>query len=199
MPHAVSSLRKVRGFTLIELVVTMAVIALLAFLTAPSIQEWVLNTRTRNVADDLQNGLRLAQAEAVRRGRQTVFYLTNDAPGDGATAVANGRNWSLHSVPLIVGEPAEFIRGASLGDATAGVGVTGPVSICFSSLGSQVVNNNVLVPAGADCSATAARNFDVSLAGSTRRLRVTLSLSGQVRMCDRDKVLSATHPDGCAP
>jgi type IV fimbrial biogenesis protein FimT len=30
-----------------------------------------------------------------------------------------------------------------------------------------------------------------------RNLRVTISLAGKVRMCDADKTLSASTPDGC--
>ncbi|MBW8720230.1 MAG: prepilin-type N-terminal cleavage/methylation domain-containing protein [Variovorax paradoxus] len=42
-----------RGFTLVELIVTIAVLALILFAVMPSIGTWLENTRIRNVADSL--------------------------------------------------------------------------------------------------------------------------------------------------
>ena len=40
-----------RGFSLIEIVVTIAVLALILFAALPSLGTWLDNTRIRNVAD----------------------------------------------------------------------------------------------------------------------------------------------------
>ena len=69
-----------RGFTLIELLTTLSVLAVLIQLSLPSFTIWISNTRVRTVADTLQNGVRLAQAEAVRRNRQVVLSFTNGTP-----------------------------------------------------------------------------------------------------------------------
>ena len=71
-----------RGFSLIELVVTIAVLALIHFAAMPSIGTWLDNTRIRNVADSLQNGLQIARGEAVRRNESISFWLVAvDDPG----------------------------------------------------------------------------------------------------------------------
>lgn len=64
-----------RGFTLVELVITIAVMALILFVAIPSIGTWLDNTRIRNVADSLQNGLQLARGEAVRRNQNVSLWL----------------------------------------------------------------------------------------------------------------------------
>lgn len=82
-----------RGLTLVELLVAMALMVILLFLAAPNFTTWINNTRIRTVSEVLQNGARFAQAEAIRRNRSVVFYLTNAEPSLAAAAAANGSNW----------------------------------------------------------------------------------------------------------
>jgi len=55
------------GFTLIELMVTLAVAVILAKLAAPSFQQYILNQRIRNAAYDVVSALSLARSEAITR------------------------------------------------------------------------------------------------------------------------------------
>jgi type IV fimbrial biogenesis protein FimT len=184
----------VAGFTLIELMVTIVLLAILLALGFPSMATWIRNSKIRTVSDSLQNGLRLAQAEALRRSRQTVFSLTNSTtPATTLTAVANGRNWSINTVQLLTDETAQFVEAGVLSSVGADVRITGPASICFNSLGRLVLNGSP--GTGAACAAAAA-TYDVTLTGADRPLRVSVSLGGQVRMCDPARSLS-TSADGC--
>lgn len=198
--------RAAQGFTLVELVVTFAVLAILTLLAVPSFTDFIRNTQVRSTADAMQNGLRLAQAEAVRRSRLVVFSLTAGQPGLDAAAAANGPNWSIQAAPVAGIDDAklQFIQGGAFGDAVAGVTIAGPASICFSAEGRLVAGSTGL--AGVDCAAPTeggSIDYDVSRAaaqlrpGSDRPLRVRVALGGQVRMCDPAKALSATNPDGC--
>lgn len=92
-PRKIGALQFQRGLTLVELLVTVTLLVILLFLAAPNFITWINNTRVRTVAEVLQNGVRFAQAEAIRRNRSVVFYLTNAEPSLAAAAVANGTNW----------------------------------------------------------------------------------------------------------
>lgn len=191
---------QVRGFTLIELLVTITVLAILLALAAPSFSVWIKNSEVRASSDALQNGLRTAQAEALRRSRQTVFSLTNNSsPQTSLTATLNGKYWSINTV-AITGQATDlpaFIESGVIGTSGSGVQIAGPPSICFSSLGRLVVNASPGV-SGSDCTAAnIPARYVVSTAGSDRSLEVRVAVGGQVRMCDPSKTLSATTPDGC--
>ena len=64
-----------RGFSLIELMVTMVILVLLMVAAMPSIGTWLDNTRIRNEGDSIVNGLQTARAEAVRRNENVSFWL----------------------------------------------------------------------------------------------------------------------------
>jgi type IV fimbrial biogenesis protein FimT len=184
------------GFTLIELMVTIVLLGILLALGFPSMMTWIQNTKVRTVSDSLQNGLRLAQTEALRRSRQTVFSLTNStSPATSLTAVANGSNWSINTVQLLTDETAQFVEAGVLSSVGSDVQITGPASICFNSLGRLIANPGTGLPSGANCTAAAA-TYIVSSSRSDRPLRVLVSLGGQVRMCDPARSLS-TSADGC--
>lgn len=188
-----------RGFSLVELVVAIALLALLLGLAAPSFATWTRNAQVRSVGDALQSGLRQAQAEAVRRNRQVVFFLTTSkACTTAAESAANGAYWQIRTVPLMAGEAAEPLQCGVLNDVAEGVGITGPRAVCLNSSGRQVANAAPGVT-GATCtlSATGTSIYDLAVTGADRALRVTLTLGGQVRLCDPSRARSTTHPDGC--
>lgn len=200
--------RQWQGFTLIELVITMALLGVLVALGAPSFSQWIRSAQVRTVAETLQNGVRTAQAEALRRNRQTIFFLTNDEPGLAAEATDNGRNWVIRWVPLpgdavTPAAPANepFVQGGSLADFAGDVGIAGPGAVCFNALGRRVAAtaaaNGVI---GAACTVDVAAplaTFQIDRAGAARPLRVVVALGGQVRLCDPARTVGATTPDGC--
>lgn len=190
-----------RGFSLIELMVTVTLLGVLVLLAMPSMATWIRNNKVRTVADALENGLRVAQVEATRRSRQVVLVLTNSpTPATSLTAVANGGYWAAKTVKLATGnsDTAELIDSGTLSGTAANVQITGPAAVCFSALGRVVANSNTGVT-GASCNVTgSAAQYDIQLDGpDARPLRVLVSLGGHVRMCDPAKTLSSTHPDGC--
>jgi len=186
------------GFTLIELMVTIVLLSILAMLAMPAFTTWVNNNKVRTVGDSLQNGLRFAQSEALRRSRPMVFSLTNSAaPQTSLTAAANGSGWSINVSKSSLDAKSAFVQSGVLSDVASGVQITGPAAVCFNSMGRVVANTDTGVN-GASCDTDhPVQTYDVFLSpGADRPLRVLLTLGGQIRMCDPARKLSDS-PDGC--
>lgn len=66
-------MQRTRGFTLIEVLVTLTVLGVLATLAAPSFQKVVAKQRLRSAAYDLMSDLTLARSEAIKRGTPVVL------------------------------------------------------------------------------------------------------------------------------
>lgn len=191
------SRRAAGGFTILELMVTITLLGILFGLGLPSFTAWIRNSQIRTVSEALQNGIRTAQAEAVRRNRQVVMSFTNATPALNATAVANGKNWSLQTVPSLGDTVGEYLQGGALADIASAVAITGgTTAICFNANGRLTTNTSPGAP-GASCSA-AITTFNVTQPNADRNLRVIVQVGGQLRMCDPNRpTLSSTSPDGC--
>ncbi len=61
-------LSKIKAFTLIELVVTLAVAAVLAAIAAPSFADIIKNNRLTTEINELASALNLSKSEAIKRG-----------------------------------------------------------------------------------------------------------------------------------
>ena len=191
------------GFTLIELMVVLTIMTLLLLAVAPSFSSWVANAKVRSVAEEVANGLRMAQAEAIRRNRPAVFVVTNLAPGLSQTPAANGVNWYVQVLPLLgassqAATDPDYVQGSNYAKQSGvTIASTSPV-LCIGSVGSVVAisdtaTNNVL---GVACTA-GAKTYTVSKSNADRALKVMVSVGGQVRMCDPSKTLDASNLDGC--
>jgi type IV fimbrial biogenesis protein FimT len=82
----------VKGFTLIELIVTMAVLAILVALATPSFEMIINSNRLTGNANELMTTLQSARMEAVRRNARVVV-CRNDAPDTGQTCSTAGGAW----------------------------------------------------------------------------------------------------------
>ncbi|MBL8367701.1 MAG: GspH/FimT family pseudopilin [Candidatus Accumulibacter sp.] len=179
-----------RGFSLIELIVGMAILGILMSLGIPAFSDWMRNARVRTTAESALNGLQLARAEAVRRNTTVGFYLVDTTTGACALSTA-GPNWIV-SVDSPVGQcnvdPSDATapriiqlrRGAESGGAATTV-AAGQSSVVFNGLGrpTPLPGGNIAInftsAAGEACAAAG---------GPVRCLRVEVSIGGQIRMCD---------------
>ena len=64
-----------RGFTLIEMMIGLAILAITIMLGVPSYTAWIMNTQIRNAAESVLNGMQLARNEAVRRNASVQLAL----------------------------------------------------------------------------------------------------------------------------
>lgn len=79
-----------RGFTLIEVMVVVAVTAILAALAAPSFIDTFRRYRVDAMRENLNTSISLARIEAIRRGGQTVIRRSTGCP----TTLSGTNDWS---------------------------------------------------------------------------------------------------------
>lgn len=180
-----------RGVTLVELVVTLAVLAILVALAAPGLQGFVASRAAGGGADDLQAALRAARAEALKRGQSVALCATDD-PNASDPDCNGSEDWSkgwlafvdvaangtLDAVDTVirVGHP-----GGTLGSLTAEGGDDDGVLVFRpNGLSSQVMAFAVLPNLSEDNSSydAAVRHVCVNVAGRIQQLQ------GSDKSCD---------------
>jgi prepilin-type N-terminal cleavage/methylation domain-containing protein len=88
------------GVTLVELLVGIAILAIVLALGVPSMREWMVSQRVSSVANELVTDLQLARSEAIRRGMatfvrfggngaQTCYVVHAGTPGFGESCDCN--------------------------------------------------------------------------------------------------------------
>ena len=82
----------VRGFTAIELMVVISLVAILAALAAPSFTPIIQNWRVRQAVGGLQSSLYFARSEAIKRGGNITIRKEPTGAG-GCTLASGGANW----------------------------------------------------------------------------------------------------------
>ena len=84
--------RHVAGFTAIELMVVVSIVAILAALAGPSFTPLIENWRVRESAEQLQSTLHYARSEAIKRGGRVVIQkIPNNT--NGCTTASGTRAW----------------------------------------------------------------------------------------------------------
>lgn len=68
-------MRRDRGVTFVELVVVLAVMAVIIAITLPSFATLMANQRIKTTAESLRAGLQLARMEALKRGQGVTFDM----------------------------------------------------------------------------------------------------------------------------
>lgn len=71
-------LARARGFSVIELMITVAVFAILLVAGVPTMRGVIENGRIRAAGEAFKSGLTLARTEAIRRNARVEFLVEND-------------------------------------------------------------------------------------------------------------------------
>jgi type IV fimbrial biogenesis protein FimT len=125
-----------RGFTMIELIVTMSVAAILAAIAAPSFVAISQGERRIAEVNDMVLALNYARSEAVKQNSPTGVSVTaNGSWAAGWNVCCTSTGASVNTLPAI----------DSRSTLTANLAGTAPLTVTFDSSGAQVPSSGTLI------------------------------------------------------
>jgi type IV fimbrial biogenesis protein FimT len=182
--------RPSRGFSMVELMIGIVIMAVLMVLGFPAYTTYLANAKLRTSAESLMTGMQLARSEAVRRNTTVEFLLTTDEAralnlettnlsptslswmvrvplANGLHEYVDGKSWFQDSGQKSTDTPAVTIDGGAIS------------SILFNGLGATNLAAQATFdfknPNGGACAVDG---------GPMRCLRLVVAVGGQARMCD---------------
>lgn len=118
---------KQKGLNLVELLVSLSIMAILSAIAAPNFSQWMGNMKIKSVTESVQSGLTSARAEAIKTNAPISFNLS--ANGDWNVSRVNDSQILLSSGSSGSNESVQITTVPS--DAT---------TVTFNSLGRRVDN-----------------------------------------------------------
>lgn len=102
----ISKIRLEEGFSLMELLVTVAVLAITLSIALPSFSAVVGESKLRSQANEIQSALTFARTEAIRLNRSVVFCHSNNGINCTAPAASGWEGWLVSAAGAALATPA---------------------------------------------------------------------------------------------
>lgn len=83
------------GFSLIELMVAVAILAIVAALAAPALQTFVSRSNMRGISADFTLAIQRARTEAINRNQCVGICMSSATDATSPTCTSSGQNWGV--------------------------------------------------------------------------------------------------------
>jgi len=182
-----------RGFTLIELVIGVAIMALLLALAAPAFSTYSENAKLKGITGSFLAGAQNARIEAIRTNQSVQMVLTTDQPLAANVATsnlsANSGSWIIRALSNDPTPVYRFVDGKSVREASSSA--SGTSSVQLSAVSNGAATPLITFNGAGSTSLGAAWQVDFTStkgacapSGPIRCLRVEVTVSGQIKACD---------------
>lgn len=177
---------RARGFTLIELMVTLAVTAIVLSIAIPSFQSQLLNNRSIALGEDFATAINLARSEAVKRSTRVSICASKFGTAcdgewvDGFIIFVDLAARDADSDPDVGAILKVWGKQDPNAVITAKSGAVDVSFIRYTSLGTmaRVTDNSIVIEAQLKkCTGSAARNITVGLSGMVSVVRAACNAS----------------------
>ena len=191
-----------RGVTLIELMIGLAIVALVLFVAVPSFGIFLQNSQIRNAAGSALNGLEIARNEAIRRNAPVRFQFVSNLTASCALSttslawvVSQANPAGACDTPASDTVAPQIIqsRSATEGTSNARVTLAGGSTLVFTGLGRAQTGGITQIDV-TNTSGTC--QYADPTNGTMRCMRIVVSSGGQSRMCD-PQVTATNDPRKC--
>lgn len=165
------------GFTLIEALVSIAIVGLVLAMAGPDLRDWLWRTRLSNAAQAVVGDLQLARSEALLGARNVILRFGEDAGGSCYvlhTGPVGGCSCRMDRPPVCEGE-AQALKQARW----------------HLRRGHAMVRSNVpsMLFSGRQGTVSVSGTIEVRLEG-VGAVRHVVSIAGRVRSCSPDAALA---------
>jgi type IV fimbrial biogenesis protein FimT len=195
-----------RGVSMIEVAITLTLLAVLVFAVMPDVVAMVANSRIRSAAESYTQGLQRARNDALRTNRPVSFWLTSvNGSGnlDNTCALSAGARGWIVSINDPAGKCATAISPTAdpmIAERAVAGSTAGNVSVAgLQSDGTTAATSVTFDGFGRVTSATALARIDLdhgNAGNNFRPLRIQITRGGSVRLCE-PRVTDAGDPRIC--
>lgn len=165
-------MKRMRGFSLLELLVVMSILAIVAAAATPTLRAALANARIKTLGESWRNGLDLARSSAIRLNTRVEFVIT---PGGWQVNRVDSSNDILHQATGREGNE----------HVTLTVTPQGADRLTFDAFGRALADNP-------NSDSEPLQRLDVTVPNNTglsglRPMRIQLIGAGVARLCDPAK------------